>query len=49
MVEVNVGEKGTRLAAEVANVHEVEAREAADDPLDLARCPATCLRSSGYE
>jgi hypothetical protein len=41
-----------RLAAEfvkTVDVHKVEAPEAADDPLDLARRPTTCLRSSSYE
>jgi hypothetical protein len=30
-------------------VNVVEAREAADDPLDFARRPTTGLRSSSYE
>jgi hypothetical protein len=34
---------------ETVYVHKVEAREAADDPLDLARRPTTCLRSSSYD
>ena len=35
--------------AKTVDVHKIEAPEAADDPLDLARRPTTCLRSSGYK
>jgi hypothetical protein len=33
----------------MVDVHKVEAPEAADDPLDLARRQTTCLRSSSYK
>lgn len=49
---VYVGERNTRLAEEFVkwlSVHEVEADETADDPLDFACCPVNHLGSREFQ